>query len=199
MVLHADENIDYKLIWNVVETLIEVANAALRVLLENFELGILFVELVSDGAADDVCKHRLKSLLITVVILDGQDEARVVVALLLTLDICFLSHHSNRLVGSLDLDGLDFTNGYTVDHGCLGLFGLLPLNGHFFRPDRLCGEVSSPACVGKALINTLCLAHSLVVAYNVLSCDLLSGLVWDSLQLLVLHLSGDSLTGIFGH
>ena len=57
MVLHADENIDYKLIWNVVETLIKVADAALRVLLENFEFGILFVEFVSDSAADDVCKH----------------------------------------------------------------------------------------------------------------------------------------------
>ena len=57
MVLHADENIDYKLIWNVVETLVEVANTALRVLLENFELRILLVELVSDSAADDVCKH----------------------------------------------------------------------------------------------------------------------------------------------
>ena len=120
-------------------------------------------------------------------------------ALLLTLDICFLSHHSNRLVGSLDLDRFDFTDGYAVDHGCLSLFGLLSLNGHFFRPDRLCGEVSGSACVSKAFIHTLRLAHSLMAAYDVLSRDLLSGLIWDSLQLLVLHLSGDSLTGIFGH
>ena len=120
-------------------------------------------------------------------------------ALLLTLDIRFLSHHSDRLVGSLDLDRFDFTDRHAIDHGCLGLFGLLSLNSHFFRPDRLCGEVSGSACVGKAFIHSLRLAHSLMVAYDVLSCDLLSGLIWDSLQLLVFHLSSDSLTGIFGH
>ena len=199
MVLHADENIDYKLIWNVVETLIEVANTALRVLLENFELWILLIKLVSDSAADDVCKHRFKSLLIAIVILDRQHKARVVVALLLTFDVCFLSHHSDRLVGSLDLNRLDISDRYAVDHGCLGLFGLLPHNGLFFRPDCFCGEVSSPACVGKALVYTLRLAHLLMVAYDVLSRDLLSSLIRDPLQLLVLHLPGDSLTGIFGH
>lgn len=199
MVLHADENIDYKLVWNVVETLIEVANTALRVFLENFELWILLIKLVGDGAADDVSKHRFKSLLITVVILDGQHKARIVVALLLTLDISFLSHHSNRLVCSLDLDRLDISDGYAVNHSCLSLFSLLPLKGLFFRPYCFCGKVSSPACVGKALIYSLRLAHSLMTAYDVLSCNLLSGFIWNPLQLLVLHLSSDSLTGIFRH
>ena len=120
-------------------------------------------------------------------------------ALLLTFDICLLTHHSNRLVGSLDLDRFDFTDRHAIDHGCLGLFGLLSLNSHFFRPDRLCGKVSGSAGVSKAFIHTLRFAHSLMVAYDVLSCDLLSGLIWDSLQLLIFHLPGDSLTCIFGH
>ena len=120
-------------------------------------------------------------------------------ALLLTLDVCFLSHHSYRLIGSLDLDSFNVSDRNAVNHGCLRMFGLFPQNSIFFRLDCLCGEVSSSACICKALIHSLRLAHSLMVAYYVLRCNLLSSLIWNSLQLLVLHLPGDSLTGIFGH
>ena len=196
MILHTDENIDHKLIWNVVETLIEVAYAALRVLLENFELGILLVQLVGDGAADNVCQHRFKRLLITVVILDGQHEARIVMALLLALHVCLLAHHPDRLVGSLYLDGFDLADGNAIDHSRLRMLGVLSLNGRLFRLDRFGGKVSSSTCVCEALVDSLSLAHRLMAANYALRCHLLSGLIWNSLQLLVLHLSGDGLTGV---
>ena len=57
MVLHADKNVDDKLIRNIVETLLEVTNTAFRVLLEDLEFRVLFVQLVGDCTADNVSQH----------------------------------------------------------------------------------------------------------------------------------------------
>ena len=75
MILHARENVHYQLIWNVIETLVKVADATLGMLLEHLELGVLLIQLVSDRPADDVGKHRLESLLVAVIILNGKDVA----------------------------------------------------------------------------------------------------------------------------
>ena len=75
MVLHADEYVDDKLIWNVVETLLKVAYAALWMFLEHLELWVLLVQLVSDCAADNVGEHGLEGLLIAVIVLNWQHEA----------------------------------------------------------------------------------------------------------------------------
>jgi hypothetical protein len=50
MVLHTNENVDDELVRNVLEALIEVADASLRVLLEDLELGVLLVQLVGQRA-----------------------------------------------------------------------------------------------------------------------------------------------------
>jgi len=57
VILHAYEDIDYKLIWNVVKTLVEIANATFRMLFEDLELRVLLVKLVCDSSADNVRQH----------------------------------------------------------------------------------------------------------------------------------------------
>lgn len=92
--MHVHENVDYELIWDIVETLVEVAYAALRMLLEDLEFRVLLVQLVSDGAADDVRKHGLQGLLVAVVVGDGQCKAAVG-ALFVALDVRLLTHHAD--------------------------------------------------------------------------------------------------------
>lgn len=58
MVLHADEDVDDKLIRDIVETLLEVTNTAFRVLFEDLKFWVLLVKLVGDCAADDISQHR---------------------------------------------------------------------------------------------------------------------------------------------
>ena len=94
MVLHADENIDNKLIWDIVEPLVKVADTSLSVLLKDLEFGILLVQLMSDGSANDVGEHRFKRLLIAVVVLNGH-EARVVLHLFVSLAVGFLTHDTD--------------------------------------------------------------------------------------------------------
>ena len=118
---------------------------------------------------------------------------------LLPLDVSLLTHHSDRLVGSLDLDGLDIADRHAVNHCSLRLFGLFAHHGHLFGADRLGGKMPSSARISKAFLDTLSLTHGLMSLHNVLSRELLRGFVGDPLQLLVLHLPRDSLPGVVGH
>ena len=120
-------------------------------------------------------------------------------ALLLPLDVGLLAHHPDRLVCSLDLNWLDVTDRHTINHCSLCLFGLLALNLDFLCSNGLSGEVTSSTGVSKAFLDTLGLSHGRVSLHDVLSLELLGGLVRDPLELLVLHLPCDRLSGIVGH
>ena len=120
-------------------------------------------------------------------------------ALLLPLDVGFLAHHADRFVGSLDLNGLDVTNRNSINHGSHSLFGLLTLDHHFLSSNRLGGEMTSAASVLESFVHTLGLSHGLVGSHDVLSRKLLGGLIGNSLELLILHLPRDSLSGVVRH
>ena len=53
--------------------------------------------------------------------------------------------------------------------------------------------------VSESLVHTLSLAHGGVGCDDVLSRELLGGLIGDSLELLVFHLAGDGLAGVIRH
>lgn len=119
--------------------------------------------------------------------------------LLLPLGIGLLAHHSDRLVRSLDLNWLDFTDRHAINHRSLCLFGLLALNLNFFRSNGLSGKVTSSTGVSKAFLDTLGLSHGRMSLHDVLSLELLGGFIRDPLQLLVLHLPCDRLSSIVRH
>lgn len=197
MLLHANENVNDKLIGDVVESLIKVANTTLRVLFEDFELGVLLVQLVCDCTANDVGEHRFESLLIAVIVLDGHEA--LALSLLLTLAVSLLTHDADRLVGRLNSHRLDVTHRYAIDHCSLFLLGVLSLDRHLLGPDLLRGKVASAARVSEALVDALSLAHGLMCRYDVLGVKLLSGLVMDPLKLFVLHLPSNGRLGVGGH
>lgn len=118
---------------------------------------------------------------------------------LLPLDIGLLAHHADRLVGSLHLNRLDVSNGNSVNHGSHSLFGLLTLDGICLSFDSLGGEMTSSTSVSESFVHTLGLSHSLVGSHHVLSRKLLSSLIWNSLKLLILHLSRDRLSSVIRH
>ena len=197
MLLHADEDVDDELIRNVVESLVKVADTALGVLFEHLELRVLLVQLVSNGAANDVREHRLESLLVTVVILDRHEA--LALAFLLALAVCLLAHDANGLVSGLDLDRLDVTDWDSINHCSLLLLLSLTLDSDFLSFDLFGGKVSSAARISKAFVDALSLTHRLVSSHDVLRGELLSCLIWDSLQLFVLHLTGDGLLSVGRH
>lgn len=93
MILNAQEDVNNNLIWDIAEPFIEVAHSSFRVLFENLELGVLFVQFGSDLTTNNISEQVLKSQFITVVILDGQNHARMQFGF--SLVISFLPHHSN--------------------------------------------------------------------------------------------------------
>mmetsp|Transcript_35903 Transcript_35903/g.47233 ORF Transcript_35903/g.47233 Transcript_35903/m.47233 type:complete len:210 (-) Transcript_35903:388-1017(-) len=197
MVLHADEDVHNELVGDVVEALVEIAHTALRVLFENLELGVLLVQFVSNGAADDVSEHRLEGLFVAVVVLNGHEARRL--ALLLALAVGLLAHDTDRLIGRLHSHWLDFTNGDAVNHCSLLLLCSFALDHRFMGLDLFGGEVAGAASVCEAFVHALSFAHGLVRRHDVLGSELLRGLVRDPLQLLVLHLACDGLLGVSGH
>lgn len=195
MVLHADENVDNELIWDVVESLVKVADTSLGMLLKDLEFGILLVQLMSDGPANDVGKHGFKGLLVAVVVLDGH-KARVVLHLLVSLAVGLLAHDSDRLVGSLNLNWNDIADRDTINHcSLLGLF-LLSFHSGLMHLDLFGGKVAGAARIVEAFFDALSLAHCLVVAHNRLSCELLGYLIGDTLKFFVLHLSSNGLSSV---
>ena len=114
-------------------------------------------------------------------------------ALLLSLHICFLTHDTNRLICRLDCHWLDLTHRHTINHSSLCALILFSFDGFFMHADLLDREVARPARVRESLIDALGLSHGLVRAHNVLGRELLSRLIWDALELLVLHLARDGL------
>ena len=197
VVLQTAEDVDYQLVWHVLESLVEVADATIWVLLEHLELWILLVQFVGHRSADDVCKNCLNSLLVTLIVLDGKHD--VLISALLSLQVGLLPHHSDRFVCGLDRNRLDVANSYPVDGLDLGLLCLL-LFDRPHRPLHLpCREIPSPLGVLEPCLVSLCFAHALMVLDDTLSGEHLGRLVIDPLELMVLHLSRDSLLCIFGH
>merc|ERR1712137_818984 len=119
MVLKGAENVDNQFIWDILETLAEVADASIRMFLEHFEFWILLVQFVGERPTNDVCEYALNSLLVALIILNGQDNT--LVSALFPLQVCFLPHNSDGLIGGLHCNCLDVSDCYTVDSLNLGL------------------------------------------------------------------------------
>ena len=82
---------------------------------KHFELGVLFIQLMSQSSADDICQHGLKSLFIAIIF---SNWVHTVVPLA-SFCIRLLAHHSYGLVRSLNGHCLDVTNWNSIDHLCL--------------------------------------------------------------------------------
>jgi hypothetical protein len=102
MVLNFDENINNDFIRDIIKALVKVLNTTFVMLFENFEFGILFVQFKRNDSANNVSEHVLKSKFVTIIIVDRGYSIRVFS--LLHLEVCFLPHNSDSLVGSLDSD-----------------------------------------------------------------------------------------------
>ena len=179
--LYAYEDVDNKLIRDVVKPFSEIADSALWMLLENLKLWILLVKFVRDCPADDVCEHRLKSLLIAVIVLQRLYVAGLAGTLLIPLCNSFLSHHSDRFVGGFDGYRFDISNRHTINHGRLLLLCFLSFDRRFFCFDLLGCEIASTTCVREVIVDTLSLSHGLVCSHDSLCCHLLGSFIMDAL------------------
>jgi hypothetical protein len=159
------------------------------VLAEDFVLWIGLVKLLAELTVDNVGKYLQEGNLIRVLILN---------CLAVLFHLCLLAHGTDSFVVGLDGYTLDFANGDSVDGlrvgralVCFHGFPLVCLNG------LLCEEASH-LCLHETGLLALILANFLVVLDNI-DCSVgLAHLVFNSLELVFLHLAGDSCAEVFG-
>ena len=196
VVLQAAEDVNHQLVWDVLESLVEVAYSSVWMLFEYFEFRVLLVQFVGESSADDIGEHSLDSLLVTLIVLNREHD--VLVSTLLPLQVGLLSHYPDRFVSSLDCNCLDVPNSHSIDSVDLGLLCLLLFESPHRSLHLSCCEISSPLGVLEPCLVSLRFAHALMVLNDTLSSEHLGSLVVDPLELVVLHLPRDSLLRIFG-
>ena len=188
--MQSKEDVNDQLIRYVLETLAEVADAALRVLFEDLVLRVHLVELVGESSSNDIGQDLLKGLLIRVLL----NSLSTCVSLVIGL----LAHLADLLVHSLHGDWLDLSHWHAINR-LLVLLGLrlvlrvLETLLHLF----VC-KVASLARFVKPSLETLILARSHVTLRDVESGVLHGDLVVDALNLVLLHLLGDCGAQVLG-
>ena len=182
--LEGQENVNYELVRNVLESLLVVADAALWVLFKSLVFWVELVELVGNGATDHVSDDLFESLFIRIVI-------DLLQAALVSLMGSFLPHLPNLLVHSLDSHGLDLTYRHTIN----GLLVLLYLTLGFLHAlalhHLLVSEVAGLARFVKPGFEALIFALSNVVVRDVHSRVGHVKLVFNALKFFLLHLLCD--------
>jgi hypothetical protein len=158
------------------------------VLAEDLVLWIGFVKLLAELTVDNISKYLHEGNLIRVFILD---------CLAVLFHLSFLAHGTDSFVIGLNSYTLDFANGDSVDGlrvgralVCSQSFPLVCLNC------LLCEEASHFG-LHEASFLALILANLLVVLHNFDGSVGLAHLVFNSLELVFLHLAGDSCAEVF--
>jgi hypothetical protein len=182
--LEGQENVNDKLVRNVLESLLVVADAALWMLFKSLVFWVELVELVGNGATDHVSDDLFESLFIRVIV-------DLLQAALVSLMGSFLPHLPNLLVDSLDSHRLDLTDRNAIN-GLLVLLNLtLGLLHALTCHHLLVGEVAGLARFVEPGFEALVLALGDVVVRDVQSRVGHVKLVLDALKLFLLHLLGD--------
>jgi hypothetical protein len=105
MVLNLNEDVNYDLVGEVVESFVKVFNASFVMLPKYFKFRIRFIKLQRNYATNNVCEHIIEGQSVRVVVLDRSDGVRVLS--LLPFKVSLLTHNSDRLVRGFDGDWLD--------------------------------------------------------------------------------------------
>jgi hypothetical protein len=180
--LKGQEDINDKLIGDILETILEVSDTSLSVLFEYLILGVHLVKLVSDGAADHFSQDLLYCLLVRVFV-----DCLHAVSLMASL----LAHLADLLVYSLNSDTLDLTNSYTIE-GHLILVGAgLVLGVLHCRLHLSLGKEAGLARLIKTSFKSFILTLGIVLVYDVDSGVSHADLISDPLNFMFFHLLGD--------
>jgi hypothetical protein len=167
------------------------------VLFEDLEFGVGLVKFERDNATNDVGEHVLKGELVTVVVRNRCYGTRV--CSLLTLQCCFLTHHTDGFVSCFDLEGLHLTDVHSSDKLSSRLSNRNALLFSFLSSHSLSSKVSSLLSVHETNLVSDNLSLFNVLVHKSLSFTHHSGFVSNTLKLLILQLFGDGVLSVFGH
>jgi hypothetical protein len=187
--LKGQEDINDKLIGDVLEAILEVGDSSLRVLFEYLVLGVHLVKFVCDGAADNFGQDLLYSLLVRVFV-DCLDTVSLVTRL--------LAHLTDLFVNSLDGDALNLADRDAIEcHlilvGCRFVLGVFHALLHLSL-----SEEASLARLVEPSFKSFVLTFGVVHVYDVESGVSHADLVCNPLNFMLFHLLGDGSAQILG-